>query len=50
LIKPSTAESLVDLQAEFNSLKISISKPTDEEMSGDEVLPSLVWNLQKYYS
>ena len=49
LIKPSKAESLVDLQAEFNSLKI---QSIDEEDEAEEVAikVDLDWSLSKYYA
>lgn len=48
LLKPSTAESLIDLQAEFNELKI-VSAPDDEEMSEVQQV-SASWTLSKYYN
>lgn len=52
LLQPSQAESLIDLQAEFNALKIS-EKQTgydeDEEML-DSIKVSHEWNLSHYYT
>jgi hypothetical protein len=48
LVKPSTAESLIDLQAEFNALSISAVKDHEEMTLAIEV--NAGWNLQKYYN
>jgi hypothetical protein len=48
LLKPSTAETLVDLQAEFNSLKVAGSVK-DESESTAEVGIDCGWPLTKYF-
>jgi hypothetical protein len=45
LLKPSSADNLADLQAEFNAL--SIAEPEQSEAASKELT---CWTLQKYYA
>ena len=51
LLKPSTAETLVDLQAEFNSLKIAATDANQPGETGSTVEAPIDsgWSLAKYY-
>jgi len=50
LLKPSTAENLIDLQAEFNALSLNPEKEAhDDEMDGAHAQPDQAWSLQRYY-
>ena len=47
---PSKAETLVDLQAEFNSLKLTSDDPDQTRITDDVQQINPAWNLQKYYT